>query len=473
MSSLQNTELDGPAAPKPANGMALSWLALLTGAGWTIGAFAAGQIIRLLLNATLARLLAPELFGTMLLIHSLRLGVDLLSDVGIGQNVVVHSDAHDTRYYNTAWSLQVLRGIFVFCLCCILARPLSQIYGSPLLAVALPLSALYFVAVGFYSIGLYLAQKRLKIGLLNRFDLTIELLSAIIHVVAVLISPTVWSLIIAGLLAVSTRTLGSYFLIPSIRPRFAISPEYAWQIVGFGKWIFLSSTVYYFAMTYDRLYLAKVAPLAVLGIYGIARTFADLVTTLVQKLNSLMVFPLIASSAGLPREELRAQVAGMRWYVLLAAAAGLALFVALADLPIVLLYDQRYQSAGWMIAVLATGAWIPIVCGLNESSLLGLKRPIYGAIANAAKFAWLFIGLPLAYAAFGVVGVIGVVALSDISRYAPIMYGQIRERFSFGAQDAAATGVLLVLIVGLEFLRRFLGFGTSFDSLAQMLGHSG
>src|SRR5262245_43506231 len=75
--------------------MKISGLTFLRGAAWTIGAFGVGQALRLLTNIVLARLLAPELFGIMIIINSVRTGIDLVSDVGIGQSIVQNRNAED------------------------------------------------------------------------------------------------------------------------------------------------------------------------------------------------------------------------------------------------------------------------------------------------------------------------------------------------------------------------------------------
>ena len=63
-------------------------LALLGAAGWIAAQHAVQQFLRLGTNVVLARLLSPELLGTMLLINTFRTGGELLTDVGIGQSIV-------------------------------------------------------------------------------------------------------------------------------------------------------------------------------------------------------------------------------------------------------------------------------------------------------------------------------------------------------------------------------------------------
>ncbi len=86
-------------------------------------------------------------------------------------------------------------------------------------------------------------------------------------------------------------------------------------------------------------------------------------------------------------------------------------------------------------------------------------------MAYGLKFAWMLVALPFSITHFGAVAAILVIAVSDIFRYFPVLFGQIRERFSFGLQDIALTILVSVLLVLVEWLRWSMGFGTSFDSL--------
>ena len=64
------------------------------------------------------------LFGIMAIVNSLRTGVDLVSDVGT-ENIIHNKNADDPRFYNTAWTLQLIRGFVLWVACSLAAVPRS------------------------------------------------------------------------------------------------------------------------------------------------------------------------------------------------------------------------------------------------------------------------------------------------------------------------------------------------------------
>src|SRR6202790_2970832 len=87
---------------------------LLRGTIWTLGAYGINTGLRFVTNVVLAKFLTPEIFGTMLIVYSLRTGIEMISDIGIGQNLVQSKNADDPDFYNTAWSLQLIRSFILW-----------------------------------------------------------------------------------------------------------------------------------------------------------------------------------------------------------------------------------------------------------------------------------------------------------------------------------------------------------------------
>ncbi|MGO4834884.1 oligosaccharide flippase family protein, partial [Rhizobiaceae sp. 2RAB30] len=388
--------------------------------------------------------------GIMLVINTLRNGIELISDVGIGQNIVHNSDGEKRRFLDTAWTIQILRGAVLFSLLFLAAAPLGQLYDLP--ASAIQFSALTLVIMGAASISIYLMQRRLQIVRLNLFDLAMDFVSVALVVGLALYSPTIWSLILANVLAAAIRTVATYML-PHARNWLAWQPDYARQILSFGKWIYLASLLSFLCASFDKLYLGQSIPLALLGIYGIARNVADLPGALISRLGHSLIFPLIAREQDRPRSELRQHLSPLRLKLLLVCALGMGFGTAFADYAVRIVYDERYHEASWMLPVLLIGVWGAILCSMNEYALLGVGKPLYGATGNMAKLACLVVGIPLGLQVAGLLGAIVVLALSDVCRYFLILFGQRREHVSFFLQDVMMSVLMLGVLALLSLLR--------------------
>jgi O-antigen/teichoic acid export membrane protein len=445
--------------------MATSTNFLLRGTIWTLGAYGVSTGLRFVTNVVLARLLTPEIFGTMLIVYSLRTGIEMISDIGIGQNLIQSKNADDPDFYNTAWSLQLIRSFILWLAFSAVAIPMAHFYQSPILVYIVPVTAFSIIFAGLSSVGRSLMAKRLQVAKLNLFETILAVVGSAALIVFSWFSPTVWALVLGNLFGSFVSMIGSYFLVRDVKQRFHISKGPALEIIHFGKWIFISSMVYFLSTYIDRFYLGKVVPLELLGIYGIARSISDLSGNLVVRLGSVVLFPFVASQAHLPRTELIRHLSPLRAKFLLLTGAGFSVFITTADWLVRLVYDERYQAATWILPVLILGSWFTVLATLNESALLGIGKPSYAAAANSLKLVFLIVGLALGTSSYGLLGGVVVVAMADLCRYVPTLVGQVRERFSFGMQDLLMTLAVLLMIGLLEYGRYSLGFGTSFDTL--------
>ena len=438
---------------------------LVNGALWTAGTFGTGQALRVVTNIVLTRLLAPDLFGLMVIITTIRVGIELMSDLGIAQNIIYSSNANEPKFYNTAWTLQIIRSIILSIIFVIAAVPVARIYGVPILGSIFPISALGMLIGGFNSVVPSLLQKRLEFAKLSLFFLVSSLIGSIVQIWLAYVNPTIWALVYGGVIGSAVLMIGSFFLTPRLEHKLYIDRGYALEIAGFGKWIFASSIVLFLAGNIDRLYFGKVVPLALLGIYGIARNISDLFSTVSARIGSNVVFPFIASHGDTPREVLRIELEPIRRNFLLLMAIGCSLFVSTADFVIKLLYDRRYHAATWMLPILVIGAWFSMIAALSESTVLGLGKPSVATAANGVRLILLLVALPVSFAMAGLAGSVFTLAVVEAFRYIPLYIGQKREKFSFAGQDLTFTMLMFAMTAVWECLRWTAGFGTSFDSV--------
>lgn len=419
-------------------------LVLFGNAGWVTFAFVIQQALRLGSNIILAWLLAPELLGTMLLINTLRIGVELLTDVGLGQSIVNNPRGDEPTFYNTAWTIQIVRGFVLFLLALALTVPVAEIYDNPEMKYLLPVVAPIFIITGVMSTSRFLLQKRMEVRKLASFDLIVAIVGAAIQIALALFSPTIWGLI-AGMLASSAfTTITSFFLIDWRNHKLQWDMDAAKSILHFGKWIFVSTVIYFLAMNFDRLYFADAIPIALLGVYGIARTFSETVMLLFQRIGNMLIFPKISASL-LRGAGLRKSIGPMRMALLLVLATGLAMGVAVADTFIFLVYDERYQAAGFFLTVLLVGTWFATLATISDAMMMGVGKPSSVALSNGVKLAIIVAMLPFMLVNFGINAALGVFVLVEMVRYMVLMWQKRSQGIGFARQDITATILFLVL----------------------------
>jgi O-antigen/teichoic acid export membrane protein len=211
-------------------------------------------------------------------------------------------------------------------------------------------------------------------------------------------------------------------------------------------------------MNFDRFYFAKQTTLAALGVYGIARNLADMISQLVLRGSSFVLYPSVAAS-GLEPVDLRQRLLRGRRTMLVAAAAGLGVYLACSKLIVGFLYDPRYSQAGEILPILSVGVWFAILTSCNDSILMGLSRPAYPAISNAAKLLTYVIGMPIAFYYSGFMAAIVVLALGEFVKYAVLWALSHKEHLHFGRDDLLLTLVFAVTAAVSVELLRLLGIG--------------
>ncbi|HEU4651713.1 MAG TPA: oligosaccharide flippase family protein [Croceibacterium sp.] len=414
-------------------------------AGWVVAPFGVAQVVRLVTNIVLARLLAPEFFGLMVIVNMLRTGTELLSDIGIGQSVVRAKRDPDQAFLDTAWTIQVARGALLTVVMLVLAAPLAHIYDPKLQPILLTVSSLFLIG-GLQSPALFMMQRNLKLRQRATYDISCTIFQCGITIVLAYFLQSVWALVLGLLVSTTFSSALSYAFGGRRLPRFAWHRAHVHEIVHFGKWVFLATVIYFAASSTDQAFFGAVLPMTAVGIYGIARTFSDMVGQLTQRLGSFLVFPKISNLRG-QHHAMADRVRQVRRHTLAPFALGMGVAMAGADAFILFCYDPRYHAAAFMLPVLLFGAWFGVLAIFAEALLLGCDRPAPAAYGNAGKFAVLAAGLPLAFSFAGLFGGLLVLALAECTRWLILGRALVREKLAFFGDDLALTALVIVTAI--------------------------
>jgi len=429
----------------------------IRGTVWTLLGYGMSQCLRLGANLCLTRLLVPEMFGLMALVNVFILGLTLFSDIGIAPSIIQHDRGDEPDFLNSAWTLQIIRGVGLWLCCLLLALPVANFYGEPKLSWLIPIVGFTTVISGFNSTALFTFKRQISLGKLTVFELGIQLSSLSIMLAWAWFHRSIWALIVGNLISELLKMIISHRLIPNNHNRLAWEQKAIADILAFGKWIFVSTAMTFLAAQADRIILGKLLSFKLLGIYNVALIFAELPKMVMMKIGNQVIFPVISRQVKLPRRELRQKILHKRMLVLAVAIPLLAILVGYGDFLILQLYDRRYQDAAWMLPILALGIWPNLLIATISPSLLAIGKPLYSAWGNFYKFCYMIVALPIGYSLFGVVGAVIVVACNDLPFYLIVGYGLWREKLNAIVQDLLATLLLLGLISLIAIFRYLSG----------------
>lgn len=413
--------------------------AAVRGSFWVIVGSVIKQGSRLVTNILLSRLLFPEAFGLMALVNVVTRGVEMFSDLGIGLSMIQNPRGDEPRFRNTAWTLQVIRGMVLWMLACLLARPFSSFYGEPLVLWLIPVAGVIAAVSGFNSTSLFTLRRHLRIRTLTVIDVSSHLVGILTMIVWAYISPSVWALLSGALVATVFRMICSHVLNDGTPNCFCWDRESVDSILRFGKWIFLSTIITFFAMQGDRLLLGKLIPVATLGVYSVAAAIARMPNTLLAQLCSRILLPVLSKAAWKSPETMSRRLHTAR-EGLLAVGVAMVLSVSLVgDLFFRTLYDARYHAAGPMSELMAAWAWATILSTTLSRALVALGDSRSVAAFNMMRLVGTVVATLIGFQLAGIEGFIVGMAIGALCGQAVILYRLGKHGIHVVGQDIRYT----------------------------------
>ena len=320
---------------------------------FTLGGYAMAQVLRLASNLILTRLLFPEAFGMMALVSVIMQGLAMFSDVGVSPSIMQSKRGDDQKFLDTAWTIQVIRGVLLWLTACLLAIPVATLYGEPLLAWILPCAGITLFITGFNPTRLDSANRHLLMGRLTGLDLSVQAVTVVITIALAWYLESVWALVISGIIS-SILVLTAYnVFLPGQRNRFQWEREAADELISFGKWIFLSTICGFLYMQGDKLLIGKFQTLEQFGIYNIGFFLASFPLLMGSMMTRKLLIPLYRERPPSESMENFRSLQKMRFSLtagMMALTGGLSVAgVVLIDI----MYDPRYLMAGAVVVLIA------------------------------------------------------------------------------------------------------------------------
>ena len=142
-------------------------------------------------------------------------------------------------------------------------------------------------------------------------------------------------------------------------------------------------------------------------------------------------------------QELRPVFTRVRRPVLLLAGWMIAGLAGGGTAAVRLLYDQRYDQAGWIVQILALASWFTVLESTNGAVLLARGESHWTAASSAAKLLGMLALIPLGYSLGGFPGAVAGLAVSEIFKYAVSAFAVARAGLQGWPQELRLTSWVL------------------------------
>lgn len=420
---------------------------------WAGGGHALSQVLRLLGNLALTRLLMPEAFGLMAVISTIALALGLLSDIGSGTIIVQSKRGADEAFLHTAWTLQIIRGVVVWLIGLLISLGLllgqsasffaaGTVYADPRLPGLLAVSMFGMVLWGFVSINGKLAERQLDLKTVSIIEFSVQVLSLIVMVLIAYITRSIWALVIGGLFTATLQCVFTHTLLKGPRPRFRLEHEATKELIGKGKWVLASSLLGFIAMNGDRMLLGGLIDSATLGLYSIAFGLATIAPSALSSVFGKVIYPAFSEVVRERPADIEATY--RKFQQLTDACLGLLsgfLFVTSAAV-VGLLYDARYQGAGHIFGILALGS-IGVRFLVVEQIYVAMGRPSLLAAAILPRALVLILGLPVGYAFAQMNGALAAIVLSQFAHWPLAIWFRTEQKLNHWRNDWVLPAALI------------------------------
>lgn len=391
------------------------------GGFWVLFSFGSQKALQLGSNLLLTRLLFPEAFGLMAIVNAFLVGMQMLSDVGIRPMIIQAKEAENAEFLNTAWTMQIARGLLLTLGTCLLAYPVSLSYGEPALFSLLCFASISATISGFNSISIILAERDINLKKLMLIGLASQALSIIAMASLAVWLQSVWALAIGTLFGQVCNTVLGHLLLKLHRHKLSFEKYHAKKIFSFGKWVFWSTLFTYFCGQGVRLIEGVFVSTNTLAMITIAGTFAWMAGELVVRYLGGVVFPSLCEINRTAPEQFAVRLTRMRLIAILATVPIFGVLSIAGNFIIELLYDQRYAAAGPILVILPIVGAFRTLPTVYQNALLAIGESKLTFISSGIIAVINVISMVAGYHLYGIIGLLAAPMLAYLGGHIATM----------------------------------------------------
>lgn len=407
--------------------------------------------LQLVTVMALARLLTPSDFGLVALATTILGVLDVLTNVQVGSAIIRTRDL-DQSYLDTAFTLNLLRGLITAVALAASARPLAQYMGEPRLEPILYVLILPTFVSALSNPYFILFNRNLDFRVEVQRRALASVIGSVASIIVAFAFRSYWALIVSTVVQSLFTTLFSYWRLPS-RPRLSLRRRH--EMFGFGGWMLVQRVLSYVSTRFEVFFMGKFADTKSLGAYQLSLQTTSMATGDLAPILSNALFPAFSIMQDEP-ERIRRNYLNVQ-ATCLAIALPIGFGMAILAEPLILaMFGPRWSLAVPMMQMMAPVTSIQTMTVGVEVMAMALNRP--RALATRSAI-YLVVRTILILAGFHYAGVLGIVAGRSIAGLFHTLYGlalgktltggRLRDPFIASWRSFAAIAVMTAVLLAI------------------------
>lgn len=349
---------------------------------WTLSYNLAPRLITPFSTIILAAILTPSDFGLVAISTFIIAFARILTIMGLSKAVIQRRTGVDEAASISLWvSLLIATGLYFLLW---LAAPwISSAYGNVYVVGVIRVSSLSLPLFAAASIPKAILIREMEFRNLFWVNSSFLVLQAIASVILALAGMGYWALILGQLFGLLVHT-GLAWKMVTWRPTMVMKLSTLVSLLTFSLWVMLSSLQNWMFLYADNAIAGLFLGVQGLGIYSLGFTIATLIPSFLMQSVSDVAYPIFCKIQEDPPKvgENLLKLQRLTGALLFPIAFG---FSAIAAPAVDLLYGQKWQGLGMVLALLTIMPGLSYIWSINENAYQAIGRPdLWTKLAGAS-----------------------------------------------------------------------------------------
>ena len=361
---------------------------------WVLGGAGTRSLLKILVLAILARLLAPVDFGLVGAAMTVVALADIFGQIGIAPAIVQRKDLRGA-HINTGWTLTLVMGVLVGGAIYGLAPYIADLFRMETLGPVIRAFAFVFPIRSIGIVAEALLQRHMRFRNIAVIELTSYLIGyALVAIILARAGFGVWSLVYGQLAQTFIASVG---LVMSAKHPLKLSIERSAlrQLMRFSVGATLAHCGSYVALNADFFVVGRWLGAAALGFYSRAYYFLMQPTSFIGSLGDRVLFPALSSIQSDQDRTLKVYYLSVSLIFLITAPLAAFLFVLAPEII------QLLLGGKWSAVVFPFQCLVVSLPFRTAYKMTGTLLRAQGLVGSLAAWQWLYAALVIGAAWIG------------------------------------------------------------------------